>query len=657
MKSYFSHWQLVLLVIGLFLQACEKDPLLDPNSLRACFTIDKDPIYANVGAFYTAECSQNADSYRWYMGEGTIIDESAHNFVYTHSGTYTISLVVKRGSQKDSISRRVEVIKPNIIMHDNEAIWEDITWEEGVHEIKGTLNVVEGTLTILPGTVIRLQSDASFNVGNQSAASIIAHGTADRPIRFTSAQANPAAGDWNDLHIGGHAVNPSFKHCIFEYGGRGNIYKGVITATFGASFSLENCTIKHAATNGILLRDESYFRLMQNNTIEHIGGYAMLISPFKAATIGNGNTITSRGILLDNVPINKNVRLTRQSCPYIVQGDMHVGSTEGTIFTVDPGVHMAFMDRTVLEIGGQFTGKATFLANGTAEAPIVITSFNPTGASTDLWGGISFMKNTAAESSLHHCTIEKVGSYRKTAVVDIWESSISMEYCRISGNVTFGLDLNFDGVLSKFAFNDIGVVNTHSIRLPLSMLPVIETNNTFSGGKQIWLKSAVIDQAETYWPNYGVPYYLKGGYIVSSGEPAGARLSIQAGVHVRMDANSYFNIGYSGGKGTLVAVGTAAAPISFTLARETVTSNNPVWRGLDMDSNLGVDTRLEHVLIEGCRNGVDITGAWGATEGVPAIVRCTFQNIAEYGIYNNSGTPYLFENIFINMGWGNTYGI
>ena len=645
----------MLSLAALCMQACEKDPILDPSAMKACFTIKSEPLYNNVGAFYSAECSQNAESYRWYMGEGTIIDEDAHNFAYTHSGTYTISLVVKRGEQKDSIARTVVVKKPEVILHDNEAIWEDITWEQGVHEIKGTLSVVEGTLTIPAGTVIRLRPDAAFNVGNQSAASIIAHGTATNPIRFTSAQDNPAAGDWNDLHIGQYATNPSFQHCIFEYGGLGSIYKGVITATFGASFSMENCTIRHSATNGIILRDESFFNHMQNNTIENIEGYAIMVSPFQAKTIGTGNEISNKGILLDDVAMNKDVLLHKQSCSYVVPGDVEAGSTEGITITLDAGVHLSFMEEKAVRIGRP--GKATLLANGTAQDPILFSAFDPSGTGDKLWGGIRFDEQNSPSTTLNHCIIENVGSYRQSAVIEVWGSTINMEHCSISGDETIGVDLNFGGNLTRFAHNDIGVVNSYSLRIPLTTLPVIESNNTFSGGKQIWLKAGGINETETTWPNYGVPYFLKGDYILYNSEAAGAKLTIEEGVHVRMDATTTFEVGVINGSGTLIAIGTAAAPIRFTLAEETITNNHPEWEGFRVWANIGSATHLEHAYISGCKTGIDIFGSWDSPEGVPAIIRCTFENISRYGISNTSANPLLIENTFNNIGWSNTSGI
>ncbi len=59
------------------------------------------------------------------------------------------------------------------------------------------------TLTVEPGVTLRFPALASLNVVGASAANgpaaLVAAGTADRPIVFTSASATPAAGDWMGL--------------------------------------------------------------------------------------------------------------------------------------------------------------------------------------------------------------------------------------------------------------------------------------------------------------------------------------------------------------------------------------------------------------------------------------------------------------------------
>ena len=84
-----------------------------------------------------------------------------------------------------------------------------------VYKIRGFVYVVNGAkLTIEPGTVIHGEKGTStrgtlvITTGSQ----IIADGTADKPITFTSDQPNPQRGDWGGLVILGKAkTNSSFN--------------------------------------------------------------------------------------------------------------------------------------------------------------------------------------------------------------------------------------------------------------------------------------------------------------------------------------------------------------------------------------------------------------------------------------------------------------
>lgn len=73
--------------------------------------------------------------------------------------------------------------------------------------LNGALSVKSGaTLTIEPGTIIRSVAGGSNTfVAVEPGARIIADGTAENPIRFTSNATTPAAGDWGGILIVGNA--------------------------------------------------------------------------------------------------------------------------------------------------------------------------------------------------------------------------------------------------------------------------------------------------------------------------------------------------------------------------------------------------------------------------------------------------------------------
>jgi len=97
----------------------------------------------------------------------------------------------------------------------------DETWR-GIVTVRGSVVVPKGVrLTILPGTTVRFEridtdgdgiGDSELYVEGE----LIAEGTVEEPIRFTSAEAAPAPKDWKYLFVN-LSRKTSLTHCISEY--------------------------------------------------------------------------------------------------------------------------------------------------------------------------------------------------------------------------------------------------------------------------------------------------------------------------------------------------------------------------------------------------------------------------------------------------------
>ncbi|MBI5191797.1 MAG: PQQ-binding-like beta-propeller repeat protein [Nitrospirae bacterium] len=134
---------------------------------------------------------------------------------------------------------------------DGDTIHEDTTWSRSV-VIEGVVFVPEGvTLTIEPGTEVRFgKSDAAYSEGDEGSTAevlipgsgirvegrVIARGTRDKRITFTSAQHKPAPGDWGCIFLD-HSKGSIFKYCNFSY----SAY--TIHAHF-SRFDVSRCVIK-----------------------------------------------------------------------------------------------------------------------------------------------------------------------------------------------------------------------------------------------------------------------------------------------------------------------------------------------------------------------------------------------------------------------------
>lgn len=110
------------------------------------------------------------------------------------------------------------------------------------------------TLTIEAGT--RLQFDyfsmAGLYVSDYSTpGSLVANGTQENPVIFTSGRENPLPGDWNNINFNSNSQNCLLNYARIEYGGA--YYMGGIYIESNADLDIQNSTIINNAADGIYI--------------------------------------------------------------------------------------------------------------------------------------------------------------------------------------------------------------------------------------------------------------------------------------------------------------------------------------------------------------------------------------------------------------------
>ena len=128
------------------------------------------------------------------------------------------------------------------------AINESVTWSAGVpYQILAPLKVRGSStvLTIEAGAEIRFAEGASLVVENSG--SIVAAGTLENPVIFTSVAETKSAGDWE--FIGGNSGRVTLRCATVEYGGgksgTGSIYG------YGARIDLDRVTVQNSGNGAI----------------------------------------------------------------------------------------------------------------------------------------------------------------------------------------------------------------------------------------------------------------------------------------------------------------------------------------------------------------------------------------------------------------------
>ena len=132
-------------------------------------------------------------------------------------------------------------------------------------------------LDIKPGATVKFTGYFGINI--QPGAKLIAKGTVNNSIVFTSAQSSPARKDWSVIHLFGD--NNELEYCTFEYGDWAVKIHGTQGQTTGNI--VKNCTFRE---NDQGLRIENSTVTVDNVTIED-NRHAFVIVNNATATITN----------------------------------------------------------------------------------------------------------------------------------------------------------------------------------------------------------------------------------------------------------------------------------------------------------------------------------------------------------------------------------
>ncbi|MHB8894638.1 MAG: right-handed parallel beta-helix repeat-containing protein [Candidatus Geothermincolia bacterium] len=193
----------------------------------------------------------------WHAAQGTYA--WTYDWTAPENGTYTVlSRVEDSLGSRETVSAGIQVTFDDSLPTTTGTLTASETWSGSVG-ITGDITVPAGvTLTISPGTVVRFPALTDDQAGGSNAGraellvkgSLVAQGTTESPIRFTSDSANPGRGDWEGIRVDASAgpASLTIAHGAVEYGATG------ISASAGAfamTISLSDVAVQHHAGDGV----------------------------------------------------------------------------------------------------------------------------------------------------------------------------------------------------------------------------------------------------------------------------------------------------------------------------------------------------------------------------------------------------------------------
>ena len=242
------------------------------------------------------------------------------------------------------------------------------------------------TLTIDPGVLVKFNDSCALQIDGE----LIAIGTAQNRIIFTSNQTVPAAGDWAKIHFSDSCVSAAFdtagnyisgsimKYCDVSYGGQlgfGEVH------VEGSSPYFNNCKILNSKADGI--HDNRSSCSFDSSVVSNCDGYGLYFHDSDVNSCGltiTGDSIMNNrggGIYFDS----------QGDCPVIYKNNYFFGNhraiysggnLSGTVMT---GNYFVNNDHVVVEVSGNnhFISENYFIDN---QGTILAESTSGTGQIT-----------------------------------------------------------------------------------------------------------------------------------------------------------------------------------------------------------------------------------------------------------------------------------
>lgn len=545
-----------------------------------------------------------------------------------------------------------------IVTHEysSESITTNVSWSAGTYEIEGTLTIEDGGhLTIAPGSTVKFHPGADIYVTGSNS-TLTANGTIDQPITFTSISNTPAAGDWDYIGFDATASgNNSMQYCIVEYaGGYADTYGGAIWNE-GAKIIVDNCTIRYSGYHGVVCEDEGFFNSFTNNTLTDNRAYDIEIQGNYAHTIGVGNILDGKGILVNGDDIEQaNATWLLQTAPYTIDGSTNIKSGAGAKLTIAAGNTIQFTNGSQIEVGAS-DAYGTLIAQGTEELPILFTSTSVQKAPGQ-WDYIYFGNGATNACVMDYCIVEAGGGYADSYGGAIWneDAQIAINNCTIRYSGYYGIECGDDGSFTSFTNNTFDENTTYDINISGKFAHTIGTGNTYGTANGIKVYAATINQSNVTWVAQPTAYVIDGALYVESA--SGSTLSIEAGTIVKFTSGSEIRIG-TGDFGKLTANGTASDPIIFTTSAPAGGENPGQWDGIFFGSNTMNGSILNYCELSYGGGYADTynNGNINLNDvpvGLPTISNCTLSYSAGWGIYSDGSSASLENNTFINNNMG-----
>jgi len=349
------------------------------------------------------------------IGEDTsaVADTFSISWTSGAAGSHTLKAVATNQDGKTAEhSITVTVSAGNAIHHSGRIDTNEVWYPTGNPHILDA-DVYTGdnvTLTIMPGCYVQFSADVELYTGYSNPGSIIAVGTADSMITFTSLS-DTVPGFWDNIGFHSNTISTArMSYCKAEFGGKTASDHGTIQVS-GCNIKFDHNTVRRSGDYGVRVESNGYFADFSNNTITTSGEYPVGIEADKVRTLGTGNVLTGNtkdGILVDGENVATTGTWLNHGVPYVIADDVNIAdATANPVITIAAGTTVKMTPHTEFYVG--YSNPGGLIADGTPIEMITFTSsVNPPSAGD--WDRISFHGNSiSSQCKLKNCKVEYAG--------------------------------------------------------------------------------------------------------------------------------------------------------------------------------------------------------------------------------------------------------
>lgn len=550
--------------------------------------------------------------------------------------------------------------------HQSETITKDTVWKavNNPHLIKSYVKVSSGTLTVEPGVIVKFETGGYLEIGGTNA-KLLAIGTSDKPILFTSNSTSPQVGDWRDIVFKQGAIDSRLEHCKVEYGGN-STSSGMIDINSNALVSMNSCELSNSLYFPIVADDGNGFVSFTNNTITSTTTHAMELHGRNIGSIGDGNIFNipeNYGILVtDNgagyVYITESASWRKVNVPYFLEKEAIVKG--GATLTIEAGNTIRFMAGKGIRVGYN-SENGSLVAKGTEADSIYFTSASASPQVGD-WKSLDF-ENGAINCELQYCSISYGGASTSLGMINVQGAALlSVKNSKISNAKYIAVEAESDGNgFVEFQDNKLyGVDGQHLMAVKGFHVGDIGVGNVFYAADNYGILItgggtgyAYVD-ADDYWRSHNVPYFVEDDIYIRKE----AAITIQEGAEFRFYSGTKLLVGTSSnGSGKLIARGTSEKPIVFTSANATPQKGD--WRGIEFSSYTLAGSELSYCNVSYAGSSKANVDIYRCGDGNPTIENCTISNSKTWGVYKRKSSagyavPILSNNTFVDNTSGDT---